>query len=121
MNGSTAGDCDVLVPSTSVAWLRKRSVPPTSASVTVYVAAVAPGMSTQFAPVWSHRTQRRSTDGAAGVTLHVALVPVSTDPGVGAPLTVGTEVAQGLSLVSVRLYPAQLVLAATVCTTTAKG
>src|SRR3954469_13618384 len=67
---------------------------------------VAPGMSTQFAPVCS--SQRSHCDVIVGVPIHSAWLPVIVFPTIAAPLAPAPEAAHGRSgtaLTSKELHP----------------
>jgi hypothetical protein len=74
-------------PAEFVAVTRTTSVEPTSAVTTAYVAPVAPAISTQPAPLESHRSHRYAYDGA--VPDQVPDEPVSVSPSRAVPVTVG--------------------------------
>ena len=82
-----------VVPSGFVAVTRVRSVEPTSALVSVSVAAV-PARSTQVTPSASQRCQRRAVVIGA-VPVQLPSVAVSTRPSIGVPLIDGSTVFWG--------------------------
>jgi hypothetical protein len=70
-------------------------VDPTSGEPTVYVAAVAPLISAQLAPLWSQRRHWYAYERGA-VPVHVPTEPLSTCPSCAVPLIVGgAELAGG--------------------------
>ena len=83
----------VVVPAALLAVTATRTVEPTSAPPSVYVAAVAPGTSTQVAPAESQRCHWNAKEVGAPVQLPV--LPVSVWPACATPLIVGKAVFAG--------------------------